>query len=135
MARILLVDDEPVVLETLGVLLRSESHEVMEIQEGSRAYDMLWSGEQLDLLITDIRMSPVDGLQLIKVAKEFRPDMPVLVVSAYLDDATIRRVKELGADHYVRKPFTSQEVLEALKTVLSGSAAGDTSAETAPPQG
>lgn len=118
MARILLVDDEQVVLDTVGTLLRSERHQVVPVREGSQAFDLIWSSELFDLLITDIRMSPVDGMQLIKVAREFRPNLPILVISAYLDSTTIQQVKKLGATDYVKKPFSTKDILSAIKRIF-----------------
>jgi DNA-binding NtrC family response regulator len=118
MARILLVDDEQVVLDTVAVLLKSEGHQVVAVRESSQAFDLIWSSEVFDLLITDIRMSPVDGMQMIKVAQEFRPEMPILVISAYLDAKTIRQVEQMGVSAYVKKPFSAEDVLSALSKVL-----------------
>lgn len=118
MAKILLVDDEKIVLETLGVLLRSEQHQVTALSEGSDAYELLWSKQPYDMLMTDIRMSPIDGLQLIKVARELSPQMPIVVVSAYLDATTIKTIKQMGCADYIKKPFTVQEVLRVVRGVL-----------------
>jgi DNA-binding NtrC family response regulator len=119
MAKILLVDDEDTVLDTLGTLLESELHDVIPIQEGKEAYDLIWSTTEIDLLITDIRMSPVDGMQLMRLAKEVRPSLPIVVVSAYLDDRTIKQVMDLGCTAYIKKPFTVKEALEIVKKALS----------------
>ena len=70
MAKILLVDDEDSVLKTIGMLFRSEGHEVTPIREGAKAAELVKSPEKFDLLITDIRMAPVDGMQLIKLARQ-----------------------------------------------------------------
>ncbi|MBN1268604.1 MAG: response regulator [Kiritimatiellae bacterium] len=118
MARILLVDDEDTILNTLGTLLRSELHEVLTAREGQEAYDLIWSTQDIELLITDIRMSPVDGMELMRLSKEVRPQMPIVVVSAYLDDKTIRQVEDLGCAGYIRKPFTVKEALQVIRKAL-----------------
>lgn len=122
MARILLVDDEEVVLQTLGALLRSEYHDVLTAREGQEAYDLIWSTQDIELLITDIRMSPVDGMELMRLAKEVRPNMPIVVVSAYLDDKTIKQVEALGCAGYIKKPFTVQEALAVIRKALGDKA-------------
>ena len=129
MARILLVDDEQVVLDTVATLLKSENHQVVSIRDGSQAFDLIWSSEVFDLLMTDIRMSPVDGMQLIKVAREFRPQMPIMVMSAYLDSTTIRQVMKLGATGYVKKPFSTQDILKGINQVLSAEPNADDKAK------
>ena len=119
MARILLVDDEESVLRTVGMLFRSEGHEVVPIREGQKAIDMIKSEEQFDLLLADIRMDPVDGMQVIKMAHELRPAMPIVVISAYCSEKTVRQAISLGCCAYVKKPFKTEEVLEAARKALT----------------
>ncbi len=119
MARILLVDDEESVLRTVGMLFRSEGHEVVPIREGQKAIDMIKSEEQFDLLLADIRMEPVDGMQVIKMAHELRPAMPIVVISAYCSEKTVRQAISLGCCAYVKKPFKTEEVLEAARKALT----------------
>jgi len=118
MARIMLVDDEPDLLKTLGVLLSAEGHEVIALEDGLKAVKRLHSPEEIDLLLTDIRMSPVDGLQLIAVAHNERPTMDIIVVSAYLDDDTVRRATDLGAAACVDKPFSVKDILDPVREML-----------------
>lgn len=118
MAKILLVDDDEDVLTTLRVLLKSEGHRVAAVTEGLEAMERLRSLEEIDLLVADLRMAPIDGLELIRVAREARPSLGIVVVSAYLDEKNIQRVKDLGCDRYVRKPFDIDEVLDAVRDVL-----------------
>lgn len=119
MARILLVDDEESVLRTVGMLFRSEGHEVVPIREGQKAIDMIKSEEKFDLLLADIRMEPVDGMQVIKMAHELRPAMPIVVISAYCSEKTVRQAISLGCSAYVKKPFRTEEVLEAARKALT----------------
>jgi DNA-binding NtrC family response regulator len=119
MARILLVDDEESVLRTVGMLFRSEGHEVVPIREGQKAIDMIKSEEKFDLLLADIRMEPVDGMQVIKMAHELRPGMPIVVISAYCSEKTVRQAISLGCSAYVKKPFKTEEVLEAARKALT----------------
>ncbi len=119
MARILLVDDEESVLRTVDMLFRSEGHEVVPIREGQKAIDMIKSEEKFDLLLADIRMEPVDGMQVIKMAHELRPAMPIVVISAYCSEKTVRQAISLGCSAYVKKPFRTEEVLEAARKALT----------------
>ena len=123
MARILLVDDEESVLRTVGMLFRSEGHEVVPIREGQKAIDMIKSEERFDLLLADIRMEPVDGMQVIKMAHELRPAMPIVVISAYCSEKTVRQAISLGCSAYVKKPFRTEEVLEAARKALGPTSA------------
>jgi len=119
MARILLVDDEESVLRTIGMLFRSEGHEVVPIREGQKVIDMIRSNEKFDILLADIRMEPVDGMQVIKIAHELRPEMPIVVISAYCSEKTVRQAISLGCSAYVKKPFKTEEVLEAVRKALT----------------
>ncbi len=119
MARILLVDDEESVLRTVGMLFRSEGHEVVPIREGERALELIRSQDPFDLLLADIRMEPVDGMQVIKLAHELRPAMPVVVISAYCSEKIVRQALALGCTSYVKKPFKLEEVLDAVRDALT----------------
>jgi len=118
MARILLVDDEPDLLITVGVLLKSEGHVVTPVKDGLTAMNRLRSTENYDIMLTDIRMAPVDGLELIAMASNERPSMDILVISAYLDDETLGRAMGLGAVGYVDKPFSLEDVLGPVREVV-----------------
>ncbi len=119
MSRIMIIDDDEDVLTTLRVLLKSEGHTVIPMTDGLEAMEHLRSLERIDLLLVDLRMAPVDGMELIRVARETRPDMPVVVVSAYLDDNTIKRIQEMGCKGYIHKPFTAEKVVEQVQSILA----------------
>lgn len=115
---ILIVDDEQAILQSLKTLLESEGHEVMAVYNGEDAADLL-RAQPFDLMITDIRMAPVDGMELLRLAHEIRPDMPSMVVSAYCSEETEKQARDRGSVAYIRKPFKVGEVLDAVQKVLS----------------
>jgi DNA-binding NtrC family response regulator len=117
MAKILVVDDESSVLQSMGVLLGSEGHEVVPVRDSGKAAELLRT-EDYDLLMTDIRMSPVDGMELIKIAHEKNPAMPSIVISAYGSESTEKMALGLGCAAYLQKPFKIQEVLAAVRQAL-----------------
>jgi DNA-binding NtrC family response regulator len=124
MARILLVDDEESVLRTVGMLFRSEGHEVIPVRESEKAAEMLKaSPESFDLLLTDIRMAPIDGMEIIRLARKVRPDMSIVVISAYCSEKTVKQAMALGCTTYVKKPFKTEEVLNAVRYALEKSSA------------
>lgn len=118
MARILTVDDEDVILTILETLLVSEGHEVVAIQEGEKAVELLKSDEPLDLMVSDIRMNPINGIELLKLAKKVRPDMPVIMVTAFHSEEAVQKVMGLGAFGYVRKPFKGDDILAKINEAL-----------------
>lgn len=118
MARILTVDDESFILMIMETLLMTEGYDVVAIQEGPKAVEFLKSDEPLDLMISDIRMDPVNGLELLQLAKEVRPDMPVIMVTAFHSQKKVDEVMGMGAFGYIRKPFKGDEILAKVKEAL-----------------
>jgi two-component system, NtrC family, response regulator PilR len=117
MARILLVDDEPSILNVLSTLLKQEGHEATPVRGGERAQDLLLA-DQFDLMITDVRMSPVDGMQLLKMARRERPRMSVIMLTAYGSVETAVEAMKEGAFDYVTKPFKVDELLITVERAL-----------------
>lgn len=117
MARILLVDDEPSILSVLSTLMKSEGHEPVAVRGGDKALEILLS-EPFDLMISDIRMSPVDGMQLLKTAHRERPQMAVIMLTAYGSVETAVQAMKEGAFDYVTKPFKVDELLLTVQRAL-----------------
>jgi DNA-binding NtrC family response regulator len=134
MARVLLVDDEPNILQVLACMLRSKKHDVTFTTEGQKAIDMA-KAEKFDLLISDIRMNPVDGMTVLKSTRAVRPEMPVLMLTAYGSLDTAKQAIDLGAFGYVLKPFNLQELLITVERALTYKTQrkGDASGEVKPP--
>lgn len=117
---ILLVDDDIDILELLQRHLQSLDYHTYKAVSVKEAISIL-KDTYIDLLITDIQMPQVDGLQLVKFADEHYPDMPKLVITGYpsVDDAL--EVIKSGATDYLTKPFTKEELKEAVhKAFVSG---------------
>ncbi|MCO5043966.1 MAG: sigma-54-dependent Fis family transcriptional regulator [Verrucomicrobia bacterium] len=117
MARILLVDDEPSILNVLSTLMKSEGHESVAARGGEMAQEVLL-GDRFDLMISDIRMAPVDGLQLLKTARHNRPEMAVIMLTAYGSVETAVNAMKEGAFDYVTKPFKVDELLMTVQRAL-----------------
>ncbi|MFO7870742.1 MAG: sigma-54 dependent transcriptional regulator [Kiritimatiellia bacterium] len=117
MAKILLVDDEASILTVLSTLLKAEGYEVAAEQNGEKARELITS-EDFDLMISDIRMSPVNGMELLKVAHEQRPSMSVIMLTAYGSVETAIEALKLGAFDYVTKPFKVDELLITVQRAL-----------------
>ena len=118
MARILLVDDEPSILSVLSTLLKAEGYNVTAVLGGDKAQDVV-RNEEFDLLISDIRMSPVNGMQLLKLAHEVKPQMSVIMLTAYGSVETAIEAMKLGAFDYVTKPFKVDELLITVSRALN----------------
>lgn len=108
---ILVVDDDETLLKFFKIHLNKFFSRVLVVHSASDAMDTL-KEKEIDLVISDIRMPRVDGLQLMKKIKNFDPTIPVFLISgALLDDVQKETVGE-KADGYIKKPFTIEELHE-----------------------
>ena len=117
MARILLVDDEASILSVLSTLLKAEGHEVIPVLGGEKAQDTIRT-QDFDLMISDIRMSPVDGMQLLKLIHREKPAVAVIMITAYGSVETAVEAMKEGAFDYVTKPFKVDELLITVQRAL-----------------
>lgn len=117
MARILIADDDPTILSLLNKILLSKGYDVQLAEHGGVAEKLLKS-EQFDLLISDIKMEPVDGMQLLRKTSQLRPHVGVIMLTAYATVATAVEAMKEGAFDYIPKPFKIDELLETVKRAL-----------------
>ena len=117
MARILVVDDEPEILAMLKRLLTAEGYSVTDAMGGEKAKAVLETAE-FDLMISDIRMAPVDGMQLLEFAHAKYPSMSVIMLTAFGQVDTALKALELGAFDYVKKPFSAETLLSTIRKAL-----------------
>ena len=117
MSRILLVDDEPSILSVLSTLLKGQGFETHPALGGEKAMELLRS-ETYDLMITDIRMEPVGGLELLNHARATYPTMAVMVITAYGSVETAVEAMKNGAFDYVTKPFKVDELVITVQRAL-----------------
>lgn len=117
MARVLVVDDEPRILSLLHSLLKAESLDVQTERDGKAAIERL-RNESFDLLLSDIRMSPVDGMEVFRSARTECPNMPVILLTAFGSVETAIEAMKGGAFDYLTKPFKVDELLVTVKRAL-----------------
>lgn len=115
--RILVVDDEGIARENLEHVLRKEGYDVVSVDSGVSALKKLASSE-FDLVLTDLKMKQVDGMEVLARAKEQYPDTEVIMVTAYATVATAIDAMKKGAYHYVPKPYKIDEVRMVVKRAL-----------------
>ena len=117
MPRILLVDDEPSILSVLNTLLSAEGYAVESALGGEKARDLILS-ESFDLMICDIRMSPINGMELLKLVHDERSQLAVIMLTAYGSVETAIESLKLGAFDYITKPFSVDELLITVRRAL-----------------
>ena len=115
--RILVVDDQRNMRATTGLLLRAEGYEVLEGSNAEEALSVL-SREPIDLLLTDLRMEPVSGLELLKRALEVSPKTQVMVMTAFGSIESAVEAMRLGAFDYVTKPFKEGELVYRVQRAI-----------------
>lgn len=115
--RILIVDDEYTLLEQLQKTLKNERYIVETAMNGEEALDKLF-GAPFDAMILDIMMPGIDGLTVLKQARKAGIDVPVLMLTAKGDIEDRVKGLDLGADDYLAKPFSSNELLARVRALL-----------------
>jgi len=118
MAKILLVDDEHSILSVLCTVLRAEDYDVTSAADGQQAIELI-KKESFDLVISDIRMSPINGMDILKMVHQERPDVAVIMLTAYGSVETAIEALKLGAFDYVTKPFKVDELLITVQRALA----------------
>jgi len=115
--RILVVDDEPQELELFQRVLASEGYRVDVAGCVAEAVALL-DDHTIDLLITDLKMSPLDGLQLVRHVRENCTDIEVVVMTAFPALDTAISATKIGAERYLEKPFPPATLLDAVRESL-----------------
>jgi len=115
MAFILIVEDTPNIRLLLSTILRQLGHRVMEAQNGLEALEYLKTHPP-DIIMTDINMPGMDGLELITAIRRSRSRIPIVVVSAYNQE--VEQALKSGANHHLIKPFARQQLIDVVNQVL-----------------
>ncbi len=115
--KILVVDDETVVLESCKKILNSEGLEVALMSSVDDALAAL-DKENFSLLLVDIKMPKRDGLCLMEILRKRENTIPIIVMSGYSTDETINEAKQMGANAFIAKPFTPEELLGAVRKAI-----------------
>ena len=122
MARILIVDDDPALLRLLSLRLREEGHEAIAAASGEAALAQLDQALP-QLLITDLRMGGMDGLQLFDAVHRRHPLLPVLILTAHGTIPDAVRALQKGVFGYLPKPFEAQELMAEVRRALAAAQA------------
>ena len=121
---ILLIDDDRVILDVLGEILRRGGYAVMVLSEAAAALETGLQGAPIDLVITDYQMAGMDGLELLRRLKEDRMKVPVIMLTGFGTLESYQKAANLGIAAYVRKPVRGRELLDVVRRVLEGDAQG-----------
>jgi len=115
--RILIVDDDPLLTRLTGRALSHAGFEVLVAENGKRAMKVL-AGRGVDLLITDLMMPEMEGLEMIRVLHKSRPLLPIVAISGAFDGQFLKVAVALGARAALAKPLPMAKLLEAVRQLL-----------------
>ncbi len=123
-ANILLVDDEPGMLRYIRTLLEVDAHKVQTASTGEEAVEHVQKGLSPDLVLLDLLMPGIDGLQTLEKLRKLKPGLKVVMLSCVNDTRKVVQAMRLGAVDYLTKPFQKAE-LDAVISMCVGTAKGD----------
>jgi len=112
--RILIVDDDPSVRETMADLLEMGGYYTLQAADAAQALTILRKGIRVDVLVTDLTMPGTDGIELIRLAQELIHDLPAILLTGRAEELT----EAIDTFHLVRKPVESQRLIEQLELLI-----------------
>jgi len=121
--KILVIDDEELIIKSLSRLLEKNGYEVFIVKNGQDAFDMV-EEEDFDLILADIRMPGMNGVEIIeKIKKEKsikgQKQMPIIFITGYADEVIEKKARVLSPVGYLYKPFDNEKLLNAIKKILN----------------
>ena len=113
---ILVVDDEESIREIVCSMLAASGYQTQPVPSGVEALELLESGADFDLMLSDLMMAELDGIGLLERTKEKYPDMPVIMVTAVHDISVALAAIRNGAYDYLLKPFEREQLLNTVRS-------------------
>lgn len=119
MSKILIIEDEAAIRRVLSKIIveESKSYEVIEAEDGLQGIDII-KEQELDLVLCDIKMPKMDGVEVLQHAKKLKPELPFLMISGHGDLETAVQTMKLGAFDYISKPPDLNRLLNAVRNAL-----------------
>jgi two-component system KDP operon response regulator KdpE len=114
--KVLVIDDEPPIRKLLRMGLGTQGYETIDAPNGKAALELM--ADKPDLVILDLGLPDVRGLELLRQIRARREDLPIVVLSSRGDEAAKVEALDLGADDYVTKPFGMEELLARMRAAL-----------------
>ena len=117
--KILVIDDSAAIRQSISFILQQEGYETVEAQDGLEGLKLLQGGASFDLIITDVNMPNLDGIGLIRQARELPAFKftPILVLTTESQGTKMNEGKEAGATGWIVKPFNAEKLLGIVKKV------------------
>jgi len=116
--RILVVDDEPLVTTSCRRVLTDAGYDVDTTESGQEGMTLALGG-RFDLVVTDLKMPDLDGMQLVRALRRERPATAIVVITGYGTVPSAVEAAKLGASDYIEKPFTPDQLVEATSKAIT----------------
>jgi DNA-binding NtrC family response regulator len=116
--RVLIIDDEDIVRVSCERILVPEGYEVKSTKSAAEGFDLL-AEDPVDVVLTDLKMPDIDGLEVLKKVKAEWPDVEVIMITGYQTINTAVEAIKMGAFDYIEKPFTPGAIVEAIDKAIS----------------
>jgi DNA-binding NtrC family response regulator len=120
--KVLAIDDEQIVLDSIKKILAGSEYEVITALKGGAGISHAIS-ESFDIVLTDIRMPDIDGFKVIRDIRKFKPSIPIIIITGYASVNSAVQAMKLGATNYIEKPFTPDQLMQAMASAISSAAA------------
>jgi two-component system response regulator PilR (NtrC family) len=117
MSNILIVDDEQSYRQLLSLVFEGDGHTVRTAMNGRLALELIQS-DPADVIISDVKMPDMDGIEMLRSVRESSPDLGVVLMTAFASVETAREAFKLGADDFIQKPFDVEELKLIVKKTL-----------------
>lgn len=120
--KILIVDDDAIVVQSCVRILEAEAIETLvasTVEAGEKMLREQTPAHPFSLILTDVKMPGQDGFEMIRRARTIQPDIPILMMTGYLTNKTMEKGRRFGADNYIAKPFTPDELIDAVQQTIN----------------
>lgn len=114
---VLIVDDDPLILTVVDLMVRHAGYTARTACDGSAALDVLADAAS-DIIVSDIRMPGMGGLELARLVRKDYPKIPIILMTGYLSEYSSGSAGEIGVDGILKKPFKSTELLAAISRAI-----------------
>ena len=123
MKNLLLIDDDPGVLRALSLLLQAFGYTVEAFSSALEAFEYLREPNRIEVVLSDLRMPGLSGEDVLRHVRAEFAELPVLIMSGHATDGDISRLKTLGLNAFLPKPFTPAQLSAAMATLANTEAA------------
>lgn len=113
--KILVIDDEPVIQSAVKRILEKKTNYHMTAVDSGREGLEMFAIDSFDLVLLDIKMPDMDGLEVLRIILSIKPEQNVIIMSGYTTKETIKQTIDDGASAFIEKPFTPEKLLKIIK--------------------